>query len=191
MEKQVGRPTVMTPEVLSKLEEAFALGCTDTEAALYADIGTRTLVEYFKNNPEFRRRTEELKETPILKARQTIIKALDNPNHAEWYLSRKLKKEFSERIENTGADGKDLPTPILAIQNVQSHLGNTKDTIDVEADQGSTRRDIGLEDNIDSSDIDKLKSERQEADPNEHSLGIISSLEKGSDEGLPSDPEGT
>jgi hypothetical protein len=37
-----GRPTVMTEEVMRKLEEAFSLDCTDEEACAYAGIGERT-----------------------------------------------------------------------------------------------------------------------------------------------------
>ena len=33
---------------------------------------------------------------------------------SKWWLERKMKTDFSTRTEQTGADGKDLPTPILA-----------------------------------------------------------------------------
>ena len=101
--------------VLQKLEEVFAIGGTDTEACFYAGIGTSTLYEYQKDNPEFVERKEALKEKPILKARQTVVKSLDNPDMALKYLERKRKAEFSLRVEQTGADGKDLPTPIIMV----------------------------------------------------------------------------
>ena len=109
-----GRPTSVTPEVLRKLEEAFALGCTDLEACVFADISKSTLYDYQLANPEFTNRKEELKEKPVLKARKAVIKVLDDPEHAKWFLERKLKKEFSQRQEHTGKDGENLfPTPIL------------------------------------------------------------------------------
>ena len=58
----------MTEAVLRKLEDAFALGCTDLEACLYADISKTTLYDYQKDHPEFAERKEKLKETPTLKA---------------------------------------------------------------------------------------------------------------------------
>lgn len=94
-----GRPTVMTEMVLHKLEEVFAIGGTDKEACFYADIATQTLYKYQEENPEFIERKEALKEKPILKARQTVVKALDNPQDARWYLERKRKKEFSGVID--------------------------------------------------------------------------------------------
>lgn len=95
----VGRPTVITEEVLRKLEEVFAIGGTDAEACFYANIGTTALYEYQEKHPEFAERKEALKERPILKARQTIVKGLDDDKNAQWYLERKRKKEFSVRTE--------------------------------------------------------------------------------------------
>jgi hypothetical protein len=40
---------------------------------------------------------------------------------SKWWLERRMKNEFSTRQEATGADGKDLPTPILAAPNVPTH----------------------------------------------------------------------
>lgn len=103
-----GRPTVMTPEVVKKLEEAFALGCTDLEACFYADISKHTLYNYQNINPEFTDRKEALKERPVLLARACVVKALEagkveaNSAHAKIgldYLSKKKRNEFAERKE--------------------------------------------------------------------------------------------
>lgn len=107
----VGRPTVMTPDVINKLEQVFAIGGTDKEACSYADISHQTLYDYQKLKPDFVERKEMLKERPFIKARQTIVKALDNPHDAQWFLERKRKNEFAQRTEMTGKDGQ----PILVI----------------------------------------------------------------------------
>lgn len=109
----MARPTVVTPEVVAKLEQAFAIDATVAEACSYADISRDSFYDYLKREPAFSDRIEELRQRPVLKARQTIVKSLDNPSRAQWYLGRKAKREFAERTELTGADGKDLPTPIL------------------------------------------------------------------------------
>lgn len=107
----------MTPEVIAKLEEAFAWGCTDIEACLWANIDARVLYLYQERNPEFIQRKEALKERPILLARKKVVEAIkDKPADAQWYLERKKKEEFSQRQEHTGADGKDL-------------LGTTRDKV--------------------------------------------------------------
>lgn len=103
-----GRPTVMTSEVVIKLEQAFAIDATVEEACSYAEISRNTFYEYLKKNPEFQDRIDDLRNRPILKARQTIVKSLDNPQQAQWYLERKKKREFAQRNEHTGADGEPL-----------------------------------------------------------------------------------
>lgn len=109
----------MTDAVLKKLEEAFALGCTDTEASLYADITPRTLYNYQKEHPEFLQRKEQLKEKPFLKARTTIIEALGDPNHAFKFMERKKRSEFGQNVEVTGN---------LTISQVLDQLQNGQET---------------------------------------------------------------
>lgn len=108
-----GRPTVMTKEVLAKLEEVFSMGGSDTEAAFYAGISVDALYGYQEKHPEYVKRKEALKERPILLARRTIIKSLDQTSNAQWYLERKRKAEFSSRTEITGEDGKELGIVML------------------------------------------------------------------------------
>lgn len=97
----MSRPTKMTDQVIAKLEEAFALGCTDLEASLYANIAPATLYNYQEKNQGFLERKTQLKETPILKARATVIKALESsPELALKFLERRKKDEFSLRREN-------------------------------------------------------------------------------------------
>ena len=105
---EVGRPTKMTPEVVTKLEEVFALDGTVEEACFYAGISRNAYYEWVKAKPELNDRFEELRQRPFLKARQTIVKNLDQPEHAKWYMERKKKREFAQRTEMTGEDGKDL-----------------------------------------------------------------------------------
>lgn len=113
----------MTPEILERLRQAFAIGATDEEACAYAKIGTSTLYDYQNANPEFSEEKDQLKKNPILKARQELVKGLEgNPELSLKYLERKLKSEFSTRNELTGKDGKDLvPSPMLG--------GQTKDAV--------------------------------------------------------------
>lgn len=108
-----GRPTVMTKEVLTKLEEAFLIGCSDTEACFYAGISTRTLYRYEEQNEDFCRRKEELKSNPFLIARQAVIKEIENENNpkrgelAIKYLERTKRDEFSLRRENVVSERRE------------------------------------------------------------------------------------
>jgi hypothetical protein len=118
---KVGRPTVMTDEVVRKLEWAFSIGCSDAEACFFAGISKQTLYDYQERNPEYVDRKALLKEKMVLKARTVIANALNNEDKdmARWFLERKRKQEFSTRVESTGADGEPLSLPVLNIVPVR------------------------------------------------------------------------
>ena len=101
---KVGRPTVMTDEVLDKLRQAFLFGATKEEACAFADIGFRTLYDYIDRNPEFSQEIDKWQQNPILKAKKTVMNSLDDPKVSQWYLERRAK-EFKPK--------QDLTTPIL------------------------------------------------------------------------------
>ncbi len=96
--------------VVTKLEEAFAIGCTDDEACFYAEISRSALFRYMEEHEEFRNRRNALKQKPILKARKTLYDDLGNPESAMWFLERKLKDEFSSKqiIDNKSGDAERL-----------------------------------------------------------------------------------
>jgi len=100
-----GRPTVMTEEIVGKLEHAFLMGCTDLEACFYAGISKQALYDYQDRHPSYVDRKERLKQNPIFLARTTLVDNLaNNPELALKFLERKLKAEFSTRVETTGSD---------------------------------------------------------------------------------------
>lgn len=100
-----GRPTKMTPEIRAKIEDAAALDATNEEIAFYAGIHRRTLYEWLKADEALSHRVQELREKPVLRARQTVVKSLDDPNFSFRYLERKRAKEFmpSAKIEHSGS----------------------------------------------------------------------------------------
>lgn len=101
-----GRPTIFTPQVIEKLERAYAMDCTDAEACLYADIAPSALYKYQERNPSFVERKQSLKQSPFLIARNTLVNGIkSDPELALKYLERKKKDEFSLRSEIAGADG--------------------------------------------------------------------------------------
>lgn len=109
-----GRPTVMTEETVNKLEEGFAMGFTDEEACLYANISKQTLYDYCKKNEGYTDRKEELKNHPRILAKANIYNALKENKKVEdskWYLERRSKKEFGNSIDHT-TDGEKIQ-PLL------------------------------------------------------------------------------
>ena len=120
----MARPTIFTEELLQKLEEAFAWGCTDDEACVYADISPSSLYNYQNEKPEFLERKELLKTKPILRARQIVIEAMEkNPTLAFKFLERKRRDEFGEPAAYTissdrSEDMKKLEETRLMLKNM-------------------------------------------------------------------------
>lgn len=97
--KKIGEAvSKMTSESINKLETAFSFDCSIDEACLYAGITPPTYYKWLKKNPELVKRFELLRNTPILAARKTVVKKLEESyTNAMDYLSRKRKGEFSTK----------------------------------------------------------------------------------------------
>jgi hypothetical protein len=138
-----GRKPAMTPTVLLLLREAFLIGCDDQEACLFAGISHQTLYNYQKENKAFVEWKEALKRTPFLKARKTIVDALESdPEFAMRYMERKKKAEFAPQAKITIDDdrprldddtkkqiGDAITAHILKLE-AKRHAGNDQPAID-------------------------------------------------------------
>lgn len=98
-----GRPTIVTPEVVAKLENAFAQGFTDTDACILAEISRDCLYDYIKRVPSFATKRDALRRRPLLSSVLLINKAIKEGDvaTAKWYAERKAKDEFSLKTEAT------------------------------------------------------------------------------------------
>jgi len=97
-----GRPVSITPEKVSKLEQAFSIGASVKEARNYAKISRSVYYRFLMENEGFRERFEDLRTAPILKSLQTVYNDLDNVETAKWLLERRRKDEYSTRQELAG-----------------------------------------------------------------------------------------
>ncbi len=99
-----GRPTVLTPDVLRKLEDAFTNAFTDEMACLYAGISKTTLYDYCKENEAFAERKELLKNSPNLKAQNELVKGIEgNVSQARWWAEHRMPDFMPKtKVEHTG-----------------------------------------------------------------------------------------
>ena len=118
-----GRPTEKSDEIIRKIEECAALGSSIEEIAFYAGIHRATLYRWMAEDQELKDRIEELQERPILKARQTVVKSLEEPENAKWYLERKRKNEFSTRTETDNTNKTDISGGVQ-ITNIEEITDN-------------------------------------------------------------------
>ena len=93
----MGRPSVVNEEALRKLEVAIATGMSVSSSCFFAGISTSTFYEHKSLDKEFAFRVNMAEEWSTFRARQVILKAIDDGNvdAAKWYLSKKARAEFA------------------------------------------------------------------------------------------------
>lgn len=85
------------------------MGCTDLEASIYADIAPSTLYNYQNANPYFLERKKQLKETPVLKARKTVIDSLEKDVNSAWRMLERKDKDLNPKANlDITSDGESI-----------------------------------------------------------------------------------
>lgn len=160
-EDRPGRPTVMTEEILNKIEMAFSIGATQKEALMFAGISEVPLKNFLKNNPEYREKIEMLKLKPIFKARQEVVKGLEgNPEFSMKFLEKKLRDEFGNYTKLDIETAEEEKNPIAEVLKKQDGE-KRKQTIELLAEllgSGDKGGDISDE----PTDINQERSIREE-----------------------------
>ena len=134
--KKTGRPSVMTQEVVGKLEFAFAFDSTVEEACFYVGISPDTYYTFCKQHPDFSERITALRCAPTLMARMTVLRAAEHDaDLALKFLERKRPQEFSTRaqVHHTGevsdrhsVDPEQIALIKQAMGNFASKLNKTR-----------------------------------------------------------------
>jgi len=97
--RQVGRPSVITTNVIEMLERALRIGLSIKKACKLAGISRSVYYENINNDPEFERRMWAAQQYLIMKAKVVVCQAIYNGNVSvsKWWLERKCPEEFSRR----------------------------------------------------------------------------------------------
>ena len=117
-DKTVGRPVVITPSCVAKLEAAFQNGFNVTQACNYSGISTSTFYRKMEKDTEFCNKMTMAQDFLNQKAREVIAHHIieGSARDARWWLERKSKDEFSVRNEVTGEDGGAIKTQSLVLE---------------------------------------------------------------------------
>ncbi len=91
-----GRPTVITNEVVRKLEEALQDGFSVSEACLVSGISRTAYYERRSTDEAFAVKMELAQKYVTIRAKKTVIQAIKdgNFNAAKWWLERREREEF-------------------------------------------------------------------------------------------------
>jgi len=125
---------------LVMLKQAFAFGCTDLEACVYADISETQLYYYQEKNPDFTSEKHRLKEKVVLQARKNVVdrilqedksklkegESLKSAENSWRYLEKKKKKEFGNSLDITSGDEPITKIEIEIIEG-NKHATQNKD----------------------------------------------------------------
>lgn len=136
MADDVGRPTILDDEkIMLKIRELFLDGQTEDSIQQILDIpkGTWNYWKYsnFHNFSDILLTYKH--ERMIRKAEANVEVLMESEDErvqadmSKFVLETVGKRNYSKRIESTGADGKDLPTPIIQLQNVLTDNSNKED----------------------------------------------------------------
>lgn len=95
--QKVGRPTVVNENTIQKLEAAISSGFSVTTACHLSSISTSTFYEYKSCDESFATRMKLAEEVVTYRARQVILKEIDNGSlkAAIYWLERKARVEFA------------------------------------------------------------------------------------------------
>ena len=98
--KVEGRPSVITEQVVAKLEELFKIGCTVETACNYAEIDKSTYARHLQSDPAFATRIRKSQEFARIAAGQLVVNDFvknKNVDSAKWWLEKKHRAEFGSQ----------------------------------------------------------------------------------------------
>lgn len=190
----VGRPTELTDELrlkikselidleerptMAKISELTGIEYTTVKNWVFRNYkGFAEFLDGIKRDWKLARAQENIEEFLTMDTENTSCTkkgdtfTFDDPRlkkikaDATFFVAETLgKKRYSKRSELTGADGKDLPQPLL--QYVFNNDGNKKDNADEKENTDSSGGNVSEQINIDSLVPDTPSTERQDSNIN-------------------------
>jgi len=110
--------------IIQGLRPYLEMGLSRNKACYFTGLTPSTLSNWVKADESLGMKLTSWENTVNVLAIKNIVDAIklegemddDLKKENSWkWAERRMKEDFSLRTENTGADGKDLPTPIIQI----------------------------------------------------------------------------
>jgi hypothetical protein len=136
----VGRPTLYSEEMVSKIESIFKIGGTVEQALSYAGITKPTYYDWIEKHPNFLTRMESARAYPDIVAKNIVVDSMikdKDVNTAKWWLE---KREFKQTQQNNTQVNISGPKPILGdlidlrIEDVSDNKDSQEDITTKEED---------------------------------------------------------
>lgn len=111
--------TKLTPEVVQKLKDAFAVGATVEQACCYAEIAKQTYYNWIEKNPVLLDEFEKMRQKLPLQAKNNIAQRIygkevkGDISLSQWLISRTESSQYGDRlkVEHSGELKTDATQP--------------------------------------------------------------------------------
>jgi len=122
--------------IVEGLQSYLELGFSRNKACELTGLDPTTLSKWVKDDEVLSMKLQGWENAINKVVLQNIRDAIQKEGEMEdprkettkWWAERKMKQDFSLRVESTGADGKDLPAPLLQALYVPDNNSNEKDS---------------------------------------------------------------
>ena len=122
--------------IIQSLQPFLEAGFSRNRACESIGLPPQTLSNWVKADDALGMKLHGMENTLNILALANIASALQTEAESEdprkemsrWYAERRMKQEFSTRTESTGADGKDLPSPIFSINEILRNDSSAQDS---------------------------------------------------------------
>lgn len=127
----VGRPPVITPEILAQLKTAFMFGCTNEEACHFAKTTPSVFYRYKEDKPQLQEEIDWLKTNPGMVAKRTLcMGVMRDPKLALEYLRNTQSDKFTTSSKTTLNVDESLADALFRISNNNGQRRNETATED-------------------------------------------------------------
>lgn len=136
----VGRPTLKTEEVVSKLEDAFKMDFNTTEACDYAGVDRKTFYRWLKEDDKFRHKMDSAKRWATIAAKKGHMKLILEGDGAQirFHLKNKAIDPESGKHEYTERNALDVDAPPTEVRIII----NTDNPVKPEENEQPTDSDV-------------------------------------------------
>ena len=112
--KKTGRPSVITPSTVSKLEQALRDGFSVEMACYVSDISRSTYYARLQADDEFSDKMARSQAWATERAKQVIIQAINagDIKACQWWLERRSRAEFGANPADRRIQTQTTPSPV-------------------------------------------------------------------------------
>lgn len=127
-----GRPTVITDDVVQKLENVFKLGVTDAVACNYAKIAERTFYDHLRSDEGFRSLIQAAKDYARILACSVVIDAIKNKDiqAAKWFLEKRYPEEFGTQVPTVLVQNNQISNQVVSTQDRETAIKDVKEALE-------------------------------------------------------------